>query len=142
MRRNCSTTKKKTYVNFKKNIDSQKSSLLKLLKKIKKQNKLVLGYGASTKGNTLLQYYGINENLLPAIAERQKQKVGLLTVGSWIPIISEKEMRKRKPDYLLVLPWQFIHEFVIREKNFLKRGGKFIVPLPKVKIIGYSDIKI
>ena len=134
--------KKKTYVNFKKNIDSQKSSLLKLLKKIKKQNKLVLGYGASTKGNTLLQYYGINENLLPAIAERQKQKVGLLTVGSWIPIISEEEMRKRKPDYLLVLPWQFIHEFVIREKNFLKRGGKFIVPLPKVKIIGYSDIKI
>ena len=89
-----------------------------------------------------IKYYGINENLLPAIAERQKQKVGLLTVGSWIPIISEKEMRKRKPDYLLVLPWQFIHEFVNREKDFLKRGGKFIVPLPKVKIIGYSDIKI
>lgn len=134
--------KKKTYINFKKNIDTQKNSLLKLLNKIKKQKKLVLGYGASTKGNTLLQYYKIDEKLLPGIAERQKQKVGLLTVGSWIPIISEEQMRKKKPDYLLVLPWQFIHEFIVREKDFLKRGGKFIVPLPKVKIIGYDDIKI
>lgn len=133
--------KKKTYINFKKDIDKQKNNLLKLLKKIKKQKKLVLGYGASTKGNTLLQYYGIDQKLLPGIAERQKQKVGRLTVGSWIPIISEEEMRKKKPDYLLVLPWQFIHEFIIREKEFLKKGGKFIVPLPEVKIIGFSDIK-
>ena len=134
--------KKKTYINFKKNIDTQKYNLLKLLIKIKKQKKIVLGYGASTKGNTLLQYYGIDEKLLSGIAERQKQKVGLLTVGSWIPIISEEQMRKKKPDYLLVLPWQFIHEFIVREKDFLKRGGKFIVPLPKVKIIGYGDVKI
>ena len=134
--------KKKTYIKFKRNVDTQKKELIKILTKFKKQNKLVLGYGASTKGNTLLQYYGISKDLIPGIAERQKQKVGLLTVGSWIPIISEEEMRKKKPDYLLVLPWQFIHEFIIREKDFLKNGGKFIVPLPKVKIIGYSDIKI
>lgn len=134
--------KKKIYVNFKKNVDNQKRNLIQILSKLKKQKKLVLGYGASTKGNTLLQYYGITDKLLPGIAERQKQKVGLLTVGSWIPIISEEEMRNKNPDYLLVLPWQFIHEFIIREKDFLKRGGKFIVPLPKVKIIGYSDIKI
>lgn len=131
--------KKIIYLNFKKRVDKQKTKLLNLLKKLKKQKKLVLGYGASTKANTLLQYYGINKSLLSAIAERQKQKVGLLTVGSWIPIISEKEMRKRKPDYLLVLPWQFIHEFIKRETKFLNRGGKFIVPLPEVKIIGKEN---
>ena len=131
--------KKIIYLNFKKRVDKQKTNLLNLLKKLKKQKKLVLGYGASTKANTLLQYYGVNKNLLSAIAERQKQKVGLLTAGSWIPIISEKEMRKRKPDYLLVLPWQFIHEFIKREIKFLKRGGKFIVPLPEVKIIGKEN---
>jgi len=118
--------KKITYLNFKKRVDKQKTNLLNLLKKLKKQKKLVLGYG-------------INESLLSAIAERQKQKVGLLTVGSWIPIISEKEMRKRKPDYLLVLPWQFIHEFIKREIKFLQGGGKFIVPLPEVKIIGNEN---
>ena len=87
----------------------------------------------------MLQYYKIDEKLVSAIAERQKSKDGLITVGSWIPIISEKKMRKLKPDYLLVLPWQFIHEFVQREKKFIQRGGKFIVPLPEVKIIGHND---
>ena len=88
-----------------------------------------------------MQYYKIDENLISGIAERQKQKVGLKTVGSWIPIISEEKMRKIKPDYLLVLPWQFIHEFIRREKKFLRDGGKFIVPLPEVKIIGKEYIE-
>jgi len=112
-----------------------------LLNNLKLKNKKIYGYGASTKGNTLLQYYKIDSNLISAIAERQKQKVGLKTVGSWIPIISENEMRRIKPDYLLVLPWQFINEFINREIKFLKNGGKFIVPLPEVKIIGKEHIE-
>ena len=132
-------SKKEIYLNFKKKIDFQKNKLIKLLKLLKKKKQKVFGYGASTKGNTLLQYYKIDEKLVSAIAERQKSKDGLITVGSWIPIISEKKMRKLKPDYLLVLPWQFIHEFVQREKKFIQRGGKFIVPLPEVKIIGHND---
>ncbi len=132
---------KNIYLSFKKRVNTQKVKLIKLLLKLKKQNKKVYGYGASTKGNTLLQYYKIDKSLVKAIADRQPTKDGLLTVGSWIPIISEKKMRKIKPDYLLVLPWHFIHEFIEREKNFLKNGGKFIVPLPEVKIIGLNDLK-
>jgi len=100
------------------------------------KGKKVYGYGASTKGNTLLQYYGLTPNDITAIAERSPAKFGKFTVGTNIPIISEKEMREAKPDYLLVLPWHFIKEFVEREAEFLERGGKFIVPCPEFEIIG------
>jgi len=73
--------------------------------------------------------------LITAIAERSPYKFGLKTIGSNIPIISEDEMRAAKPDYLLVLPWHFINEFVSREQEFLNQGGKFIVPCPKFEII-------
>tara|TARA_Y100000816_G_scaffold292614_1_gene289114 strand:+ start:8005 stop:9261 length:1257 start_codon:yes stop_codon:yes gene_type:complete len=139
--KNLNYDKKSTFLKFKKRVDIQKKKLVDLLKKLKKKKKKVYGYGASTKGNTLLQYYKINEDLISGIAERQTQKVGLKTVGSWIPIISEEQMRKIKPDYMLVLPWQFIHEFIRREKKYLKEGGKFIVPLPEVKIIGKEYIE-
>jgi len=94
-----------------------------------------MGYGASTKGNTLLQYFGLDSSLITAIAERNPQKWGLRTVGTNIPIISEEEMREAQPDYLLVLPWHFISEFKERESEYLNKGGKFIVPCPKFKII-------
>lgn len=139
--KNLNYDKKSTFLKFKKRVDIQKKKLVDLLKKLKKKKKKVYGYGASTKGNTLLQYYKINEDLISGIAERQTQKVGLKTVGSWIPIISEEQMRKIKPDYMLVLPWQFIHEFIRREKKYLKEGGKFIVPLPEVRIIGKEYIE-
>lgn len=112
-----------------------KAETLSLLHDLKARGKKVIGYGASTKGNTLLQFYGLGPDLVEAIAERQPQKYGLLTPGSWIPIISEDEMRKRKPDYLLVLPWHFMTEFLEREKAFLQSGGKFIIPLPKLQTI-------
>jgi len=125
-----------TFKNFKKRVDKQKKTLMDLLCKLRNEGKKVYGYGASSKGNTLLQYYGITPDLVTAIAERQPQKYGLLAAGSWIPIISEEEMRAAKPDYLLILPWHFIHEFLHREKDFLSRGGKFITPLPEVKVFG------
>ncbi len=96
----------------------------------------VLGYGASTKGNTLLQYYGITPDLLPAIADRNPDKWGKRTVGTNIPIISEEEARAMKPDYLFVLPWHFMDSFRKRERAFLERGGKFIVPLPTLRVEG------
>lgn len=91
--------------------------------------------GNSTKGNTLLQYFGLDSSLIDGIAERSPYKWGLKTVGTNIQIYSEDEMRKAKPDYLLVLPWHFINEFVQRELEFLRNGGKFIVPCPKFEII-------
>lgn len=124
------------FIEFMKRVESIKGKTLDLLHMLKKQGKTVFGYGASTKGNTLLQYYGIDSNLVQGIAERQSQKFGTLTPGSWIPVTSEEEVRKAKPDYLLVLPWHFFNEFYQREQDFLKSGGKFIVPLPELMVIG------
>jgi NDP-4-keto-2,6-dideoxyhexose 3-C-methyltransferase len=121
---------------FGKRVESLKERTIDLLTSLKKQGKRVYGYGASTKGNTLLQYYGIDSSLMSAIAERQAQKVGKLTAGSWIPIVSEDEMRAARPDYLFVLPWHFMNEFYRREQSFLRGGGKFIVPLPDLQVIG------
>ena len=100
------------------------------------KGKTVWGYGASTKGNTLLQYFGLDDTLIEGIAERSPAKFGLKTVGTNIPIESEEVMREANPDYLLVLPWHFIDIFVKRETDFLKKGGKFIVPCPSFYIIG------
>ena len=101
-----------------------------------KKNKKIFLYGASTKGNTVLQYYGINKKMIPYAAERSSFKWGKYTIGSGIKIISEVKAKKMKPDYFFVTPWGFIKEFIKREKNWLNRGGKFILPFPKMKIIG------
>jgi hypothetical protein len=121
---------------FRKNIKKIRSDLQAFLKKAKAQKKVVHGYGASTKGNTTLQYCGLNPNLVSAIADRNPDKWGSRTIGTNIPIISEEESRKRKPDYYLVLPWHFIEEFKKRESEFLAGGGKFIMPMPNVHLVG------
>jgi len=106
-----------------------------LLLKLLAAGKKIYGYGASTKGNVILQYCGLSPAYLTGIADRNPAKWGGATVGSGIPIVSEDEMRAAKPDYLLVLPWHFLSEFKLREKEFLARGGHFIVPIPSVQII-------
>jgi FkbM family methyltransferase len=128
--------KKETWLDFYARINTLKKDLVEFITAEKAQGKTVWGYGASTKGNTLLQYFGLDHTLIDGIAERSIHKFGLRTVGTNIPIHSEDEMRRAKPDYLLVLPWHFINEFVAREKDFLDKGGKFIVPCPKFQIIG------
>ena len=100
------------------------------------KGKTVYVYGASTKGNTTLQYCNLGYPLIKAAAERNPDKWGLKTVGTHIPIISEEQARKDRPDYFLALPWHFMSEFREREKEYLKAGGKFITPLPRVEIIG------
>jgi len=99
------------------------------------KGKKVYVYGASTKGNTLLQYFGLDRRLIAAAAERNPDKWGKMTVGTRIPIVSEKEARAARPDYFLVLPWHFIEEFKKREKEFLMAGGKFILPMPHFTLI-------
>lgn len=131
--------KKITYLNFYKKIKDLKNQTVNFIKKEREKGKIIWGYGASTKGNTLLQWFGLKNGLIEAIAERSPQKFNLKTVGTNIPIYSEEETRKRKPDYLLILPWHFINEFKQRESEFLKNGGKFIVPCPKFEIIDYKS---
>ena len=126
-----------TWLNFYKNINELKDKTVNFIKEVKSKGKTVWGYGASTKGSTTLQYFGLDNTLIDGIAERSPYKWGLRTSGTNIPIYSEDEMRKVKPDYLLVLPWHFISEFKEREKDYLIGGGKFIVPCPKFDVIGY-----
>lgn len=123
---------------FYRRINELKDKTVSFIKEERAKGKVIWGYGASTKGNTLLQYFGLDNTLIDGIAERSMYKFGHKTVGTNIPIFSEDEMRKAKPDYLLVLPWHFINEFVERESDFLKSGGKFIVPCPTFSIIGIN----
>ncbi|HYD03356.1 MAG TPA: class I SAM-dependent methyltransferase [Alphaproteobacteria bacterium] len=120
-------------------IQELKEQTYNFIKHEKAKGKTVWGYGASTKGNTLLQYFNLDNTLIDGIAERSPYKFGHRTVGTNIPIYSEEEARKAKPDYMLVLPWHFINEFIVREKDYLDNGGKFIVPCPKFEIIGKQD---
>lgn len=127
------------YLDFFKKIQSLKEKVTHFIRSERAEGKKVWGYGASTKGNTMLQYFGLKNDDIEYIAERQELKHGLRTIGTNIPICSEASMREEKPDYLLVLPWHFISEFKEREREYLASGGKFIVPCPKFEIVGCSD---
>ena len=132
--------KPETYEKFFNEICDLKKKTVDFIEQEVAKGKKIWGYGASTKGNTLLQWYGLNNNHIEAIAEKSTYKFGLKTAGTNIPIKSEKEMRAANPDYLLVLPWHFIKEFTVREKDFINGGGKFIVPCPKFLV--YPDEEI
>ena len=120
---------------FVKRVELNKIQTINFIKKAIKKNKKIFLYGASTKGNTVLQYYGLNSSLIKYAAERSPEKWGKYTIGTGIKIISEKQARNLKPDYFFVTPWGFIKEFKKREKKWLNKGGKFLLPFPKLKII-------
>ena len=126
---------KKTYKLFFTKILNEKIKLIKLIKKIKNEKQDIHGYGASTKGNVLLQFYNINNKVVNYIADRNPLKWNSFTPGTKIKIISESQSRKIKPHFYLVLPWHFKNEILIREKNIRKKGTKFIFPLPKVRVV-------
>ena len=133
--KNLKMNKIKTFYNFKNEIDKIKLKLINKLNQIKNNNGSIHGYGASTKGNVLLQYFGIDNKYLDFIAERNPKKYGCYTPGTKIKIISEKKSRALKPDFYLVLPWHFKEEIIKRESSTLKSGTKLIFPLPNLKII-------
>jgi SAM-dependent methyltransferase len=128
--------KEEIWLDFYNRIEALKKETVDFIKAEKAKGKVICGYGASTKGNTLLQYFGLDNTLIDAIAERSHYKFGLKTIGTNIPILSEEDVRAMNPDYMLVLPWHFISEFIKREDEFLSKGGKFIVPCPNFQIIG------
>lgn len=124
----------KPYIAFQYRIEKVKNDLHDLLLKLKKEGKKVHLYGASTKGNTILQWCDINSMLVEYAAERNPDKYGASTLGTNIPIISEAESRAMNPDYYLVLPWHFKTEFIEREKAMLEKGTGFIFPIPTIEI--------
>lgn len=125
-----------TWKKFKSDIDLLKDKTVSFIRKVKSEGKTVWALGASTKGNSMLQFFGLTAADIDGIAERNIKKVGLQTVGSNIKIYSEEDFRLASPDYTLVLIWPFIAELLEREKEYLQNGGKFIVPCPQFEIIG------
>ena len=119
---------------FKDNIERNKNDLLFFINQERAKGKKVFVYGASTKGNVLLQYCELTDEVIPFAAERNPRKWGTKTLGSGIPIVSEEDARSMNPDYFLVLPYHFLDEMLVREQDFTARGGKFIVPVPSVKL--------
>lgn len=126
---------KETYNEFWKQIQNLKDQTYDFIKSAHDEGKSIWVYGASTKGNTLLQWFDLDDNLIDGAAERSPYKYGLKTIGTNIPIHSEETMRNIHPDYLLILPWHFINEFSERESEYLRKGGHFIIPCPKFEII-------
>jgi len=127
--------KKKIYNDFAKRIINNKKVLFDYIKSEVKKGKLIYLYGASTRGNTLLQFFKLNSKLIKFAVERNPEKWGKKISSVGIPIISEEQARKDKPDYMLVLPWFFKKEFLKRERAYLKGGGHFIFPLPKFEVV-------
>jgi GDP-mannose 4,6-dehydratase len=129
---------KQDYLDFARRIDENKKKTLDLIKKLKEEGKKIYGYGASTKGNTILQYYGLGPEDIEGIAEISEEKFGKYTVGSKIPIINENES-KEKADCFLVLPYAFRDSFLQKNKKWIEDGGKFIFVLPELETVSAKD---
>ena len=125
----------KPYFEFAQRTYEHRDSLIHLIHSLRAEGKTIYGYGASTKGNVLLQWCGFTSDDIVAIGEVNPDKFGCITPGTNIPIISEQEVKDMKPDYMMVLPWHFKNGIIEREKDYLNSGGKFIFPLPYIQII-------
>lgn len=125
----------KPYRDFEERVYRHRDDLTRLIRSLTADGKKVLGYGASTKGNVVLQFCGLTAQDIPAIAEVNPEKFGRITPGSHIPIVSEADARAMNPDYFLVLPWHFKEGILRREKDYLSSGGRFIFPFPEIEII-------
>lgn len=126
---------KKTYLDFFQRLEENKKQCREFIQQETAKGKKVWVYGASTKGNVILQYYGLDHTLIQFASERSPWKWGKYTIGSMIQCVSEEEARKAQPDYFLVLPYAFFNEMYHREEAWRSQGGKFIVPLPQFRVV-------
>jgi len=126
-----------TWESFAQRVNHIRTELPALLRKLKSQGRRIIGYGASAKGNTLLNTCGLTTNELDYIIDNTPFKQGKVAPGSWIPVLPPEMLLKDQPDYALLLAWNFAPEILKRETEYQKRGGRFIVPIPEPKIVGY-----
>ena len=124
---------------FRERVEDQRAEMISLVSDIQSRGETIHVYGASTKGNVLIQWYGFDRNELPYAADRNPKKVGAKTVGTGIEIISEADSRAMQPDYYLVLPWHFRREFLEREKDTIIAGTKMIFPLPELLVVSSDN---
>ena len=112
-----------------------REDLLSLVRRLRSEGKSIAAYGASAKGSTLLNYYGLGKESLDFVADRSTAKQGRLTPGTHLPILAAEELVTRRPDYALLLTWNFAEEILRQQQGYRDRGGRFIVPLPEVRIV-------
>ena len=120
---------------FAREVEAQRAGLLELLESLHAERKTVGGYGAPAKGNTLLNYCGITTRLLPWTVDKSPLKVGLYAPGSHIPVLPASELLERQPDYCLILAWNFADEIRAQQSEYARRGGRFILPIPRARIV-------
>lgn len=125
-----------TYAKFEEQVRTTKRHLLKFLVEARAEGKSIVGYGAPGKGNTLLNYCGIRTDFLDYTVDRSPHKQGRYTPGTHIPILAPERIRETKPDYILILPWNLRQEIVASNSYVREWGGQFVVPIPRVEIVG------
>ena len=130
-----SMNKSETFLNLQKKINTRKKELNGLLNQLKLENKSIVGFGAPAKATTLMYEFGINHDILEFIVDDSVWKQNLFTPGLHIPILSSSALEKFKPDYVLILAWNFAESIIKNNKNFRDSGGKFIIPLPELEVI-------
>jgi hypothetical protein len=130
------------YPDFIHHIEDTRTQLVPFLVDEQKKGKVIHVYGASTKGNVLLQYFEIDNSLVSYAAEKNPLKFGCMTPGTHIPIISMEESKWRVPDMYLVLPWHFRAGFIEQEKEFLRTGGRLVFPLPHPEVVSMENGEI
>lgn len=123
------------YKEFANDVDINKNDLLSLLKGLKQQGKSIAAYGAPAKGNTLLNYCEINTDLIPYTVDKSPLKLDFYTPGMHLPVLPVETLLERQPDYVLILAWNFADEIIKQQQEYQARGGQFIIPLPKPKIV-------
>ena len=126
---------KDLYRDFGEKVEKLKTKLEGLLQELKKAGKTIAAYGAAAKGNTLLNYIGMDKNMIDFVVDRSPYKQGFLLPGTRIPILHQDELLKRMPDYTLVLAWNFAEEILAQQDEYRKRGGKFIIPIPEIQVM-------
>jgi hypothetical protein len=121
---------------FEARVFQHRTDLVDLVRRLRQSGASVMGYGASTKGNVMLQFCGFTQDDITAIGEVNEDKYGHVTPGTAIPIVPEAELRAARPDYVIVFPWHFREAIIERENDYLRGGGKLIFPLPEIEIVG------
>jgi methylation protein EvaC len=122
-------------MNFGENVRKHRDVLLSLIKEIKSRGKRIIGYGAPGRGNTLLNFCNIDTKILDYITDESPTRQGKVTPGTHIPIVPPEIFRREKPDFALMLAWSYMKEILEKEKDYVEKGGRFVVPLPMPKII-------
>ena len=127
-----------TYVALAERVAGIRRELVDLLTELRENGSTVAGYGAPAKGNTLLNYCGIGPDQVAFLADRNELKQGLVSPGAHIPVVPPERVLETQPDYLLVLAWNFADEIMEQQGEYRRRGGAFIVPIPRPQVIGGS----